>query len=112
MNEKILFNNGWKFAKSSLDVTDSNLLTFESVDIPHDWLIYNTLELYEDSIGWYCKEFTYNKKSDQTLICFDGVYMDSTLYINGEFAGEWKYGYSSFEHDVTQFLKDGKMKSF
>ena len=107
MNEKILFNNGWKFAKSSLDVTDSNLLTFESVDIPHDWLIYNTLELYEDSIGWYCKEFTYNKKSDQTLICFDGVYMDSTLYINGEFAGEWKYGYSSFEHDVTQFLEEG-----
>ncbi|HHX23746.1 MAG TPA: hypothetical protein GX723_07015 [Thermoanaerobacterales bacterium] len=29
--------------------------------------------------------------------------MDSKLYINGEFAGEWKYGYSSFEHDITQF---------
>ena len=97
-----------EICKSSLDVTDSNLLTFESVDIPHDWLIYNTLELYEDSIGWYCKEFTYNKKSDQTLICFDGVYMDSKLYVNGEFAGEWKYGYSSFEHDITEFLKDGE----
>ena len=108
MNKKIIFNDGWEFAKSSLDVIDSSLLTFESVDIPHDWLIYNTLNLYEDSIGWYRKKFTCGEKFDQILLCFDGVYMDSKLYVNGEFAGEWKYGYSSFEHDITEFLKDGE----
>ena len=109
MNKKILFNDGWEFAKSGLelDVGDINSLVFEPVDIPHDWLIYNTLDLYEDSIGWYRKRFTLSRRSDQTLLYFDGVYMDSTLYVNGRFAGEWKYGYSSFEHDVSEFLKEG-----
>ena len=40
MNNKVLFNNGWEFAKSSLEVTDCTDLKFDPVDIPHDWLIY------------------------------------------------------------------------
>ncbi|MCX7656349.1 MAG: DUF4982 domain-containing protein, partial [Treponemataceae bacterium] len=42
-----------------------------------------------------------------TALYFEGVYMDSTLYVNGTEAGQWKYGYSSFEHEVTPFLKPG-----
>lgn len=38
MNKKALFNDGWEFAKSSLEVTDSRALASEPVDIPHDWL--------------------------------------------------------------------------
>src|SRR5690625_3192967 len=34
--------------------------------------------------------------------------MDSTFYVNGEVVGEWKYGYSTFEHDITNFLKEGE----
>jgi beta-galactosidase len=108
MNKKILFNDGWEFAKSSLEITDSSNLKFEPVDIPHDWLIYNTLNLYENSIGWYRKKFVYNKKESQVLLCFDGVYMDSSLYVNGQFKGEWKYGYSSFEYDITNALIEGE----
>jgi len=58
MNTKMLFNDGWEFAKSGLDVIDHAGLCFEPVDLPHDWLIYNTLALYENSIGWYRKKFT------------------------------------------------------
>lgn len=108
MNKKTLFNDGWEFAKSSLEVTDSTTLTFEPVDIPHDWLIYNTLDLYENSIGWYRKRFTWNKETEQILLCFDGVYMDSSLYVNQQFVGEWKYGYSSFEHEITEKIVEGE----
>jgi beta-galactosidase len=107
MNEKVLFNTGWEFAKSELGFTAVNDLVFQSVDIPHDWLIYNTLDLYENSIGWYRKKFTFVKDNKQILLCFDGVYMDSSLYVNGKFAGEWKYGYSSFEHEITDLLIEG-----
>ncbi len=31
----------------------------QPVDLPHDWLIYDTKNLYEDSIGWYRKNFAY-----------------------------------------------------
>ncbi|MGM0899509.1 MAG: hypothetical protein ACQEXB_00070 [Bacillota bacterium] len=58
MNMKALFNDGWEFAKSSLEVTDRSDLKYEPVELPHDWLIYNTLDLYENSIGWYRIRFT------------------------------------------------------
>jgi beta-galactosidase len=108
MNTKILFNDGWEFAKSSLEVSDRSTLTFESVDLPHDWLIYNTLDLYENSIGWYRKRFTCTNVEEQVLLYFDGVYMDSSVYVNQQFVGEWKNGYSSFEHEITEALVDGE----
>lgn len=128
MNSKILFNDGWTFAKSSLDpsavqqaamatevqetLNRSELqgLTFVPVDLPHDWLIYNTLNLYENSIGWYRKTFVYsgNTEEQEVALAFDGVYMDSTLYVNGKRIGEWKYGYSSFEHEITEALVPGE----
>ena len=108
MNKKILFNDGWEFAKSDLGVTEIDALKFEPVDIPHDWLIYNTLDLYENSIGWYRKKFSWDREEKQVLLYFDGVYMDSSLYVNGQFVGEWKYGYSSFEHDITKSLVEGE----
>ncbi|MBH1939967.1 DUF4982 domain-containing protein [Mobilitalea sibirica] len=108
MNKKQLFNNGWEFAKSELEALDSNALMFEPVDLPHDWLIYNTLDLYESSIGWYRKRFTWKKDERNLLLCFDGVYMNSSLYVNGLLIGDWKYGYSSFEYDITDALREGE----
>ncbi|WP_438433317.1 glycoside hydrolase family 2 TIM barrel-domain containing protein [Gorillibacterium sp. sgz500922] len=107
MNRTIRFNEGWEFAKSGLDAADWSGLDFAPVDIPHDWLIENSLDLYENSIGWYRKRFQSTAAEGRTLLRFDGVYMDSTLYVNGEWAGEWKYGYSSFEHDITSALAEG-----
>ena len=107
MNKKYLFNDDWEFAKSSLEVTDLASLQFQPVDLPHDWLIYNTQNLYENSIGWYRKRF-YCPKVEQVLLCFEGVYMDSSLYVNQQFIGEWKYGYSSFEHEITDALVEGE----
>lgn len=127
MNKTQLFNDGWEFAKYSLegldeteiaavvgeepfaDLTHMPELVFEPVDLPHDWLIYNTEKLYENSVGWYRKQFIYEEteRSKQVLLRFDGVYMDSALYVNGKLAGEWKYGYSAFEHNITDYLVDG-----
>ena len=91
-----------------MGVTDPRDLPFQPVDLPHDWLIHNTLDLYENSIGWYRREWEFRGDADQVLLYFEGVYMDSTLYVNGQKVGEWKYGYSSFEHDLTPALQLGK----
>lgn len=108
MNKKILFNSGWEFAKSKLEEININDLKFEPVDIPHDWLIYNTLDLYENSIGWYRKKLKYSKEEKQVLLYFDGVYMNSSIYVNDQFIREWKNGYSSFEYEITEALVDGE----
>ena len=63
---KYPFNNDWTFAKYSLEATEDELLSGSSshcltpeasVDIPHDWLIGQVNNLYEDSIGCYRKHF-------------------------------------------------------
>ena len=92
MNTKTLFNDHWLFAKSSLTTLSHTNLTFKPVAVPHDWLIENTLDLYEDGIGWYKKSFDYSSDCTDISLLFDGVYMDSELYVNEAFVGEWKYG--------------------
>jgi len=108
MNRKLLFNDGWEFAKSGLEVGDPASLDYQPVDLPHDWLIYNTQNLYEDSIGWYRRKLTLPELPEHVLLYFEGVYMDSSLYVNGRLIGEWKYGYSSFEHEITDALVAGE----
>ena len=38
---------------------------------------------------------------------FDGVYMNSTVYVNGQEVGFRPYGYSSFEYDITPYVRQG-----
>lgn len=104
-----LFCSGWEFYKAKLGEDYSESFPFKAVDIPHDWLIYNVNDLYENSTGWYRKTFSYEKKEGvRSYIRFDGVYMDSKVYVNGQLAGEWKYGYSAFMFDITDLIKDGE----
>lgn len=108
-NNRALFCDGWEFCKTSFGTESPDGLDFAPVDIPHDWLIGNTNDLYSTSTGWYRKRFVYRRKPGiRTAIRFDGVYMDSTVYVNGEKAGEWKYGYSAFRHDISALLRDGE----
>lgn len=63
MNSRTLWNDNWYFAKTELGVNWEDRQIWEAkmqrVDLPHDWLIYDTKNLYEDSIGWYRKNFAY-----------------------------------------------------
>lgn len=108
MNKKILFNDHWQFAKTDIEVEQVDKKLYEPVELPHDWLIYNTNKLYEDSIGWYRKLINYQPSDEEILIEFDAVYMDSSLYLNGKFVGEWKYGYSTFEMNISDYLIEGE----
>ncbi len=113
MNRKVLFNTGWRFAKTALGVSYEQKevwqVNLKPVALPHDWLIWQTDKLYEDGIGWYVREWQVGKKAGERIhLRFDGVYMDSALYVNDQLVGEWKYGYSTFEYDVTDALREGE----
>lgn len=94
-----LFNDGWQFAKGEPK-------NFMPVNLPHDWLISDVTNLYESGLGWYKREMdaSFLQDGQRLFINFDGVYMDSTLYVNGSQVGEWKYGYTAFEYDITDFV--------
>ncbi len=103
-----LFNNGWSFAKAPTGTgySDMSGFSFAPVDIPHDWLISNANDLYESSFGFYKKTWKHSGAGSVRLY-FEGVYQDCTVYVNGKEAGENKYGYSSFEVDITALLNEG-----
>ena len=109
---KYLFNDGWRFLRTDLGVEPETALerkeAFTPVQLPHDWLIADSRKLYEDGIGWYWKEFSWEEENRRAFLSFEGVYMDSTVFVNGRKAGEWKYGYSSFTLEITDFLRNGE----
>ncbi len=130
-NREQNFDSDWKFNLG--DVSGAESATFDdsqwrSLDLPHDWSIedFPTIDgkqqigpFSEDSpgmgatgnvmggTGWYRKTFTLDKSSEgkKVQICFDGVYMNSEVWINGQSLGIHPYGYTPFNYDLTPFLK-------
>ena len=105
---KRLLCDNWEFSKNPIGTEYSEGLEWRNVDIPHDWLIFDTENLYETSTGWYRRRLDVSKGENRVYLRFEGVYMVCTVFVNGSAAGEWKYGYSTFEFDITDFLNDGE----
>ena len=111
MSKKIFVDN-WKFAEFPLGTAYDDMVTspaLSNVDVPHDWMIYHVSDLYKDSIGFYLKDFSLSPVPGHTYsVRFEGVYMNTDIYLNNEKIFEWKYGYSTFDVNLTDHLKDGE----
>jgi beta-galactosidase len=109
---------------------------WETVSVPHDWAIKGPFNGNNDvqnvqivqngetgkslkagrtgglpfvGVGWYSRKLneTSFKKGQRAVLLFDGAMSYPTIYINGEEAGHWAYGYNSFSVDITSFIKPG-----
>lgn len=129
-SRSVSFDSGWKFMKDSLinaedpgfDDSDWRIL-----DVPHDWSIedlpgqngidiigpFNKSAVDKMStgytvggVGWYRKSFSMNEEDRDKIIYlqFDGVYMNSDVWINGKHLGFHPYGYTPFIYDITRYL--------
>lgn len=111
---RTLINNNWEFCELGVGSTFAEAMAvFESgrgqqVTLPHDWMITDCSDLYRDGRGWYRKVIEWNEEAPRAGILFDGVYQDSVYYLNGEQVGEWKYGYTRHEIDLTGQLRRGR----
>lgn len=121
--ERKNFDAGWRFilADSAQMATPTyNDVHWRILDLPHDWAIEGDFYAGNPSgagggalpggIGWYRKHLSLDCEAvpgNRYFIEFDGVYMNSTVYVNGQEVGHRPYGYSSFEYDITKYLKQG-----
>lgn len=121
--ERKNFDAGWRFilADSAQMATKTyNDTHWRTLDLPHDWAIEGDFYASNPSgagggalpggIGWYRKHLSLDCEAvpgNRYFIEFDGVYMNSTVYVNGQEVGHRPYGYSSFEYDITKYLKQG-----
>ncbi len=117
------FNHNWVFQlgdESGAEQVKYDDSLWRELDLPHDWSI--ELAYDKDSpagdgggyldggIGWYRKTFKLpmEDKGKKIYIQFDGVYMDSYVWINGHLLGNRPNGYNSFEYDLTPYLSFGE----
>lgn len=126
----VLFDKNWKFKKDSLINAESesfNDAAWRKLDLPHDWSIEDlpnqkpgevqgpfaksaiskgATGYTEGGIGWYRKTFALSQSyiGKEVYITFDGVYMNSDVWINGHFLGNRPNGYISFYYDITAYL--------
>jgi len=116
------FNSDWKFIKGELsgaEKPDFDDSAWQTVRLPHDWAISGPFNPRENGyagklpwkgVGWYRKTFKLDKKADsdkRVYFDFDGVMAFPKVFINGQLAGEWDYGYMSFRVDATPYVKFG-----
>jgi beta-galactosidase len=126
-----LFNSGWKFIRDSVpgaerpEFNDSKWLI---VDLPHDYSMMNlpgedgpnkigpfsrespgngnSTGQVIGGTGWYRKSFILDKNDEgkTVVLSFDGVYMETEVWVNGKRAGIHKNGYTPFWFDITTLL--------
>lgn len=96
-----------KMANES-DLVEYNFDTSDQLNVPGDW---NTqkedLFFYEGTI-WYKKSFIYTKTDKRTFLYFGAVNYDAKVYLNGEKLGEHQGGFTAFDFEVTDKLKNGE----
>ncbi len=120
VRERQLFDNGWRFHLGDIKQGEAPVFAdkdWRPVDLPHDWSIEGPYSQTNASgtgflpggIGWYRKTFQLpaSLRGRKVSIRFDGVYRDSTVWINGARLGLRPYGYSTFEYDLTPHLRFG-----
>ncbi|MBO6031610.1 MAG: DUF4982 domain-containing protein [Prevotella sp.] len=109
---KTLFDSGWKFSHDGKTM---------SVDLPHDWDIYEAPDpatgatgtgggWYPGGQGEYRKSFR-TPKAEVVKLHFEGVYQKAEVFVNGQKAGQHAYGYTPFTVDVTPYLYQDKREN-
>ena len=117
----INFDSNWKFNLG--DVENAQTANFDDskwrqVSLPHD---YSIEQDYSKSMeaesgylpggtGWYRKSFTIDKAAEgkEIRVDFSGVYMNASVWVNGEKLGTHPYGYTPFSFDITDYVKYGE----
>ncbi len=123
------FNFDWKFTlgdEPAFAETGFDDGAWRSLHLPHDWSVEGEFSADNPStpsggalpggIGWYRKHFPAPEglfapdghAAKNVRIEFDGVFMNSTVYVNGHDVGTRPYGYSSFCYDITPWLVPGE----
>lgn len=118
------FNRDWQFREG--DHPEAQLPEYDDFDwrtvrLPHDWAVEQPFDPNLDGstgrlpwkgVGWYRKQFDFDgNDTDRVYLEFDGVMAFPEIYVNGQLAGRWDYGYTPFVIDVSPHLEHNQTNS-
>ncbi len=114
MREVIRLNNDWRFVENYINGMEYQepIEGFEIVNLPHAnvELPFNYFDERDFQIvSCYQKLFSLDKvkQSKRAVLRFEGVMTYAKIYINGEYVGDHKGGYTPFEFDITELVRFG-----
>nr|WP_294898038.1 beta-galactosidase GalB [uncultured Pedobacter sp.] len=130
LNNGWLFIKGEIKGAKDVNTDETN---WQKVTVPHDWAISGDFNKNNDAqevkvledgetkltkkvgrtgglpfegVGWYRKHLRFSEKDKNKTINieFDGAMSHAQIFLNGKFVGEWPYGYTSFNFDITKYI--------
>ena len=126
LKDTSLINQNWKF---NLEDCNGDIFagaeyddsSWEVLTLPHDWDTFFAPDKDNKSgagggyakagTGWYRKEIDLKEediKGSRYELIFEGIYMESTVFVNGKKVGGNNYGYTTFSVDITDKIVPGK----
>ena len=124
--QQTVLKEGWRFSH--------DLENWTSVSVPHDWAIAGPFDKKWDlqrvaieqngeteateksgrsgalpwiGKGYYRRIIQIPANCAHAELLFDGAMAEPTVYLNGQKAGYWAYGYNTFRVDITPFMQAG-----
>jgi beta-galactosidase len=112
----ILLANGWKFIQQDVPGAQNpgfDDSSWSSINLPHTWDIADGQDgpstVYYRGIGWYRSHYTVDSAyaGRHFFLKFDGAFLVTDVYVNGNLLGEHQGGFAAFAFDVTPYLNIG-----
>ena len=91
------------------DLVEYDFDTSPLLHVPDDWNSQrDDLFFYEGSV-WYKKSFSYHKREHtRVFVYFGAAASRATVYLNGAILGSHEGGYTPFDFEITETLRDGE----
>ena len=127
--QEVLLSDNWQFSRDGS--------RWETVSVPHDWAIAGPFDKKWDlqvtaikengedvatehsgrsgALPWigqgtYRRSLSVPAGTERAILVFDGAMASPKVYVNGQLAGGWEYGYNAFQVDITPFIhSDGSV---
>ena len=106
--------NRWGFFQNAKVQRPEDLIEYDfdkapTMNVPGDWNTQSERLFFYEGTVWYKKTFNYTKQDGcHTLLYFGAVNYDCHVYVNGKKVGHHIGGFTPFNYDVTDKLKDGQ----
>ena len=107
----------WGFFQNAKPQKPEDLIEYDfdkspTMQIPSDWNTQDEKLFFYEGTVWFYKQFnsqlsTLNSQLNRVLLYFGAVNYDSHVYVNGQHVGHHIGGFTPFNYDVTDLLKEG-----
>ncbi|MBO4826235.1 MAG: beta-glucuronidase [Prevotella sp.] len=104
----------WGFFRNAKPQKPEDLIEYDfdaapTMNVPGDWNTQDERLFFYEGTVWFKRSFDYHPApGKRQLIYFGAVNYDSRVFVNGKEVGHHVGGFTPFNYDVTELMRDGE----